>query len=44
MTVHRGRVETLDLPAASFDGAILIQTIEHLPDPRDRARARSGGC
>jgi SAM-dependent methyltransferase len=33
VTVHRGRVETLDLPEATFDGALLIQTIEHLPDP-----------
>ena len=33
ITVHRGRVETLDLPEAAFDGALLIQTIEHLPDP-----------
>jgi SAM-dependent methyltransferase len=33
VTVHRGRVESLDLPAASFDGALLIQTIEHHPDP-----------
>jgi SAM-dependent methyltransferase len=33
ITVHRGRVEDLDLPEAAFDGALLIQTIEHLPDP-----------
>ena len=33
LLVHRGRVEELDLPAASFDAAILIQTIEHLADP-----------
>ena len=33
LTVHRGRVEALDLPADSFDAAILIQTIEHLADP-----------
>ena len=33
LTVHRGRVEDLDLPEASFHAAFLIQTVEHLPDP-----------
>jgi SAM-dependent methyltransferase len=33
LTVHRGRVEDLDLPEGTFDAAVLIQTIEHLPDP-----------
>ncbi len=39
LTVHRGRVEDLDLPEASFDAALLIQTIEHLPDPAGVLRA-----
>ncbi|MGZ4712655.1 MAG: class I SAM-dependent methyltransferase [Acidimicrobiia bacterium] len=33
LVVHRGRVEQLDLPEASYDAALLIQTIEHLADP-----------
>lgn len=39
LTVHRGRVEDLDLPEASFDAALLIQTVEHLPDPASVLRA-----
>jgi SAM-dependent methyltransferase len=39
ITVHRGRVEELDLPESSYDGALLIQTIEHLPDPAAVLRA-----
>ena len=39
LTVHKGRVETLDLPEQSFDAAILIQTIEHLADPATVLRA-----
>lgn len=33
LRVHRGLVQQLDLPASSYDMALLIQTIEHLDDP-----------
>ena len=33
LTVHEGSVEALNLPAASFDLALMIQTIEHVSDP-----------
>jgi SAM-dependent methyltransferase len=39
LTVHRGTVETLDLPAASFHAALLIQTVEHVADPAAVLRA-----
>jgi SAM-dependent methyltransferase len=39
ITVHRGRVEELALAESSYDGALLIQTIEHLPDPAAVLRA-----
>ncbi len=31
--VHHGDVEQLDLPQASYDLALLIQTVEHVADP-----------
>lgn len=48
LRVHRGRVESLALPEAGYDAALLIQTIEHLPDPvavldAVRTRLRPGG-
>ena len=39
LTVHRGRVEDLDLPERSFDAALMIQTVEHLPNPGAVLRA-----
>lgn len=33
LTVHKGNVEELNLPRASYDMAFLIQTIEHVGDP-----------
>lgn len=33
LTIHHGEVESLDLPADHYDLVLLIQTIEHLPDP-----------
>jgi len=33
LRVHQGSVESLDLPPASYDMALLIQTIEHVGDP-----------
>lgn len=33
LTVHEGTVESLDLPRASYDVALMIQTIEHVADP-----------
>ncbi len=33
LTVHQGTVETLPLPEASYDLALLIATIEHVADP-----------
>lgn len=33
ITVHAGRLEDLELPAQSFDAALLIQTVEHVADP-----------
>ena len=39
ITVHEGTVESLDLPAASFDVALMIQTIEHVSDPPAVLRA-----
>jgi SAM-dependent methyltransferase len=33
LTIHRGRLEDLDLPDGSYDLVILIQTLEHLDDP-----------
>lgn len=33
LSVHRGFVQELDLPRASYDRAFLIQTIEHVDDP-----------
>src|SRR4029079_15993998 len=38
-TVHEGTVESLDLPPASFDVALMIQTIEHVSDPPAVLRA-----
>jgi 2-polyprenyl-3-methyl-5-hydroxy-6-metoxy-1,4-benzoquinol methylase len=39
LTVHQGTVESLDLPPASFDFALMIQTIEHVSDPPAVLRA-----
>ncbi len=39
LTVHHGRLESLALPAASVDAALLIQTVEHLGDPAALLRA-----
>jgi ubiquinone/menaquinone biosynthesis C-methylase UbiE len=33
LTIHHGTVEALDLPAGSFDAALMIQTIEHVGHP-----------
>jgi 2-polyprenyl-3-methyl-5-hydroxy-6-metoxy-1,4-benzoquinol methylase len=33
LTVHRGTVETLDLPKNSYDFAFMVQTIEHVAEP-----------
>lgn len=33
LTVHRARLEDGTLPEASYDLVLMIQTIEHLPDP-----------
>lgn len=33
ITVHRGAVQTLDLPKEAYDLALLIATIEHVDDP-----------
>ncbi|HKS27650.1 MAG TPA: class I SAM-dependent methyltransferase [Pyrinomonadaceae bacterium] len=39
LTAHVGSVERLDLPAASYDLALMIQTIEHVADPPAVLRA-----
>ena len=39
LVVHEGRLEDLDLPAESFDAALLIQTVEHLADPVELLRS-----
>jgi SAM-dependent methyltransferase len=33
LTVYRGSVESIDLPENSYDGAFIIQTIEHVENP-----------
>jgi SAM-dependent methyltransferase len=33
LTIHRGTVQSLDLPQASYDLAFMIATIEHVDDP-----------
>lgn len=33
LTVHQGELEELSLPQASYDLALLIQTVEHVADP-----------
>jgi len=33
LTVHRGSVETIDLPANTYDLAFIVQTIEHVEKP-----------
>jgi SAM-dependent methyltransferase len=48
LKVHRGSVENLDLPADSYDLAIMIQTVEHLESPLGMLHAvkrilKSGG-
>lgn len=39
LKVHMGSVEQLDLPRASYDLALMIQTIEHVADPPAVLRA-----
>lgn len=39
LTIHHGEVERLDLPTDHYDLVLLIQTIEHLPDPLGILRA-----
>lgn len=39
LTVHRGKVEELDLPPASYHLALMVMTIEHLSDPVGVLRA-----
>jgi 2-polyprenyl-3-methyl-5-hydroxy-6-metoxy-1,4-benzoquinol methylase len=39
LKVHKGTVEQLELPQASYDLALLIQTIEHVADPPAVLRA-----
>lgn len=48
LKVHEGTVERLDLPASSYDMALLIATIEHVADPAGvlrsvRALLKPGG-
>jgi 2-polyprenyl-3-methyl-5-hydroxy-6-metoxy-1,4-benzoquinol methylase len=38
LDVATGRLETLELPAASYDVVVLADVIEHLSDPRDTVR------
>ena len=33
LTVHRGEVEELDLPAAAYHLVLMVMTVEHLADP-----------
>jgi SAM-dependent methyltransferase len=35
LVVHRGSIEEIDLTPDHYDFAILIQTLEHLPDPAE---------
>jgi SAM-dependent methyltransferase len=39
LTVHHGKIEAADLPAAAYDLAFIIATIEHVGDPRALLRA-----
>lgn len=39
LTVHRGTVESIDLPSDYYDLALIIQTIEHVEKPDDVLRA-----
>jgi ubiquinone/menaquinone biosynthesis C-methylase UbiE len=39
LTVHDGTIETLELPEASYQFALMIQTIEHVADPPAVLRA-----
>ncbi len=46
---HAGDLSTAPFPAASFDAVVMIELIEHLPEPADYLRAahrwlRPGGC
>lgn len=36
---HRGRIEELELPAASFDLIVMLQVIEHVADPAETCTA-----
>jgi SAM-dependent methyltransferase len=38
LDVRTGRLDTVDLPAESFDAVVLADVIEHLSDPRDTLR------
>jgi SAM-dependent methyltransferase len=39
LTVHQGRVETLDASAGGYDLVLLIQTVEHVEQPVETLRA-----
>jgi SAM-dependent methyltransferase len=39
LNVHEGTIEDAGFDAGSFDAVILIQTIEHVPEPADVLRA-----
>jgi SAM-dependent methyltransferase len=42
LDVATGRLETLDLPGASYDVVVMADVIEHLSDPRDTVRRLRG--
>jgi 2-polyprenyl-3-methyl-5-hydroxy-6-metoxy-1,4-benzoquinol methylase len=42
LTIHHGTLQALKLPAASYDVALLIATLEHVDDPPGVLRAARG--